>query len=175
MNIVMLKLKGLIAAVIVMLLCCSIVSCKQNDNATKEKVSDEVILKDYGPEPIVLDIENYTNTNDNFRTALWTGTYLQLTLMSIPVGGEIGLELHTDTDQFIRIEEGNAKILMGDAKESLTFEKVAESDFVIIIPAGKWHNIINIGDKPLKVYSIYSPVEHPHGTTHITAEDDNHE
>ena len=134
----------------------------------------EVILKDYGAEPTVLNIDAYTMSNDNFRTALWTGTKLQLTLMSIPVGCDIGLEQHPDTDQFLRIEDGQAQVLMGDTEDALTFVQTAEKDFAIIIPAGKWHNIINTGDKPLKLYSIYSPVEHPHGTIHQTQEDDEH-
>jgi mannose-6-phosphate isomerase-like protein (cupin superfamily) len=91
--------------------------------------------------------------------------------MSIPVGGEVGLEQHTDTDQFLRVEDGQAKVLMGDTEKSLTFVKTAEKDFAIIVPAGKWHNIINTGDKPLKLYSIYAPVEHPHGTVHKTFEE----
>lgn len=76
-------------------------------------------LKDYGAEPAVLDIEAYTLGNENFRTVLWTGTNLQVTLMTIPVGGEVGLELHPDIDQFLRIEEGEAKVMMGDSKEDL--------------------------------------------------------
>jgi Fe-Mn family superoxide dismutase len=110
-------------------------------------------------------------TNSNFRMALWTGTLLQLTLMSIPAGGEVGLEQHTHTDQFLRIEDGQAKVLMGDAKEALTFVETAGKDFAIVIPAGKWHNIINTGKKPVKLYSIYAPVQHPHGTVHKTFEE----
>jgi len=132
------------------------------------KASPDVTLKDYGAEPTVLDIEAYTMSNSNFRTALWTGTKLQVTLMTIPVGGDVGLEQHPDTDQFLRIEDGVANVVMGDTKESLTFTQTAEKDHAILVPAGKWHNITNTGDKPLKLYSIYSPVEHPHGTVHQT-------
>ena len=132
------------------------------------KVSSDVTLKDYGAEPTVLNIEDYTMSNSNFRTALWTGAKLQVTLMTIPVGSDVGLEKHSDTDQFLRIEDGKAKVVMGDTEESLTFTKTVEKDFAIFVPAGKWHNIINTGDKPLKLYSIYSPVEHPHGTVHKT-------
>ena len=150
----------------------STVSCNRNPQSEHVTEHDaEVTLKDYGAEPTVLDIDAYTISNDNFRTALWTGTKLQVTLMSISIGGEVGLEQHSDTDQFLRIEDGEAKVLMGDDEESLTFIKTAEKDFAIIVPAGKWHNIINIGDKPLKLYSIYSPVEHPHGTVHKTFEE----
>jgi len=140
---------------------------------TKQKANEkaEVVLKDYGAEPTVLDIDAYAMANEDFRTALWTGTLLQVTLMSIPVGGEVGLEQHNETDQFLRIEDGQAEVLMGDTKEALTFNKTAEKDFAIIIPAGKWHNIINTGDKPLKLYSIYAPVQHPHSTVHKTFEE----
>ena len=143
----------------------------QNMNNTNNDTSENVVLKDYGAEPTVLDIDAYTMANDNFRTALWTGTYFQVTLMSISVGGEIGLEQHIDTDQFLRIEDGEAKVMMGDTEDELTFIQMAEKDFAIIIPAGKWHNLINTGDKPLKLYSIYAPVEHPFGTIHKTFEE----
>ena len=132
------------------------------------KTSPEVTLKDYGAEPTVLNIDAYTMSNSNFRTALWTDSKLQITLMTIPVGGDVGLEQHPDTDQFLRIEDGQAKVMMGNTENSLTFVKTAEKDFAIIVPAGKWHNIINTGNKPLKLYSIYSPAEHPHGTVHKT-------
>ena len=154
----------------------SSMSCNRNSQSSccaqhGAESKDDVVLKDYGAEPTVLDIDAYTVSNDNFRTALWTGTFLQVTVMSISVGGEVGLEQHHDTDQFLRIEEGEAKVVMGDSEESLTFVKSAEKDFAIFVPAGKWHNIINTGDKPLKLYSIYSPVEHPHGTVHKTFEE----
>ena len=142
----------------------SMISCNRT-------TSTEVTLKDFGAEPTVLNIEAYTLSNSNFRTALWTGTYLQATLMTIPVGGDIGLEVHPDVDQFLRIEEGTAKVVMGDTEQSLIFTQTAGKDFAIFVPAGKWHNITNTGDKPLKLYSIYSPVEHPHGTVHRTQEE----
>ena len=125
-------------------------------------------LADYGPKPFVVDIEEATKQNNNFRTTLWTGDHLQLTLMSIGVGQDIGLEVHSDHDQFIRIEDGKGLVKMGEKKDNLSFEKKVEDDYVILVPAGKWHNLINIGDKPLKIYSIYAPSEHPHGTVHKT-------
>jgi len=150
----------------------STLSCNQNlpNNSAMEQHTD-VILQDYGAEPTVLDIDAHTMFNDNFRVALWTGTQFQVTLMSIPVGCDIGLEQHPDTDQFLRIEDGQAMVMMGDSEESLTFIQTAEKDFAIIVPAGKWHNIFNTGDRPLKLYSIYSPVEHPFGTVHKTYEE----
>jgi Fe-Mn family superoxide dismutase len=148
----------------ILLLGWSAMSCNQTPKT-------DVTLKDYGSEPTVLNIDAYTTTNSNFRTVLWTGTNLQTTLMSIPVGGDVGLELHATVDQFLRIEDGTAQVLMGDTETSLTFVKTAEKDFAIFVPAGKWHNIINTGNKPLKLYSIYSPVQHPHGAIHKTQEE----
>ncbi|HOM01574.1 MAG TPA: cupin domain-containing protein [Acetivibrio sp.] len=128
-------------------------------------------LKDYGPEPFVINIEEAAKQNDNFRTALWTGNHLQLTLMSINVGEDIGLEMHPDVDQFLRIEEGRGIVKMGDSKNNLNFQRKVYEDYIIIIPAGKWHNLINTGDKPIKLYSIYAPPNHPHGTVHPTKKD----
>jgi len=132
---------------------------------------EELELKDYGPEPFVIDINKATIQNDNFRTALWTGEHLQLTLMSIPVGGEIGLEIHPDLDQFIRIEEGEGIVRMGDSKNNLDFEERVYDDFIFIIPANTWHNLVNTGDIPIKLYSIYAPPQHPFGTVHETKAD----
>lgn len=123
----------------------------------------DVELRDYGAEPTVLNIDSYTLTNENFRTTLWTGGNLQLTVMAIPVGGEVGLEQHHGIDQFLRIEQGKARVLMGDSRDRLDFVREASADFAILVPAGKWHNILNTGQEPLKLYSVYAPAEHPHG------------
>lgn len=125
---------------------------------------------DYGQQPFVVNIEDATKQNNTFRTALWTGKNLQLTLMSIGVGEDIGLEIHPDHDQFIRIEEGQGLVQMGDSKDRLDFQQNAFEDYAIFVPAGKWHNLTNIGNKPLKLYSIYAPPEHPFGTVHETKE-----
>ena len=146
-------------------------SCNQKQVIHEEKSKTDVVLMDYGAEPTVLDIDDYSLTNDNFRTVLWTGTKFQITLMSIPVGGEIGLEQHADTDQFLRIEDGEGKVMMGNTEDLLNFVQSVEKDFTIIIPAGKWHNLINTGNKPLKLYSIYSQIEHLHGAVHKTFEE----
>ncbi len=130
-----------------------------------------VPLYDHGPNPYIVNINEATKQNTNFRTALWTGEYLQLTLMSINPREDVGLELHPDVDQFIRIEEGQGLTLMGDSPDNLYFERRVYDDDVILIPAGKWHNLINIGCTPLKLYSIYAPPEHPHGTIHKTKEE----
>ena len=128
-------------------------------------------IRDYGAEPFVFNIEHATNMNEKFRIALWTGQHMQLTLMSIPVGGEIGAEMHSDVDQFIRIENGNAKVYIGSARNELYERALADGNDAIIIPAGTWHNIVNIGNRPLKLYSLYAPPNHPFGTVHTTKED----
>ncbi|WP_084403192.1 cupin domain-containing protein [Schaalia suimastitidis] len=123
---------------------------------------------DHGPKPYVVDIEKVTLDNTNYRTTVWTGTNLQLTVMCIQPGHDIGLEIHQDHDQFLRIESGRGLVQMGPAQDQLTFEMEAEDDDAIFIPAGSWHNVTAIGEEPLKVYSIYAPPEHPHGTVHAT-------
>lgn len=125
-------------------------------------------LQDYGPKPFVVNINQATKYNHNYRTALWTGKYFQVTLMSIKVGEDIGLEIHPTTDQFIRIEQGQGLVQMGDSKDCLDYQVMACDDSAIMIPAGKWHNITNTGNCPLKVYVIYAPPEHPFGTVHET-------
>lgn len=141
--------------------------CRQTPRTTETlPAAAAVVLQDYGTEPTVLNIESYTLGNENFRTVLWTGNNLQVTLMTIPVGGDVGLEQHMGIDQFLRIEEGMAQVMMGDSQDKLDFVRDVEDDYAIFVPAGKWHNIVNKGDKPLKLYSIYAPAEHPprHGT-----------
>lgn len=128
----------------------------------------EATTRDQGPEPYVVDIEEATLANETFRTTLWTGEHLQLTVMSIPVGGEVGLERHDDLDQFLRIESGMARVQMGPARDDLPFDRPVEDDWVILVPAGSWHNVTNIGAEPLKLYSLYAPPEHPKGTVHQT-------
>ena len=131
-------------------------------------------IRDYGGEPFVFNINHATNMNQNFRTTLWTGQYLQLTLMSIPVGGDIGVEMHDDVDQFIRIESGRAKVYMGSCRNNMKEIASVYGNYAILIPAGTWHNIVNIGNRPLKIYSIYAPSQHPFGTVHKTKKDAEH-
>lgn len=145
--------------------------CRQTPAPQEQAGAEPVTLKDYGAEPTVLNIESYTLANENFRTAIWTGSNLQVTLMSIPVGGDVGLEQHMTIDQFLRIEEGEGQVMMGDSEDKLDFVKEVSDDYAIFVPAGKWHNIVNKGDKPLKIYSIYAPAEHPHGTVHKTQQE----
>jgi mannose-6-phosphate isomerase-like protein (cupin superfamily) len=128
----------------------------------------DIAIKDYGSAPLTVNIERVTKMNDTYRTALWTGKDLQVTVMSIGVGDDIGLEVHPTTDQFIRIEEGQGLVQMGDSRDRLDYTANAFEDYAIMIPAGKWHNVTNTGDKPMKVYAIYAPPEHPFGTVHVT-------
>lgn len=122
---------------------------------------------DNGPAPLVTNIEKATIDNSNYRTTLWTGKYSQVTLMSINVDDDIGLEIHEDHDQFLRIEQGAAIVQMGTDKEQLQEWQAKDGD-AVIVPAGTWHNLVSIGDLPLRLYSIYAPVQHPHGTVHVT-------
>lgn len=129
------------------------------------------VLRDYGGQPLIVNIDHLTKLNPHYRTALWTGRDLQVTLMSIPVRGDIGLEIHPDTDQLIRIESGRAQVVMGNSKNNLDYREQVDSDYAIMIPAGTWHNVINIGNTPLKLYSVYAPPHHPFGTVHRTKEE----
>ncbi|MGI5935275.1 MAG: cupin domain-containing protein [Oscillospiraceae bacterium] len=126
---------------------------------------------DYGNDPFVINIEDATLENRYFRTALWTGEHLQLTLMSIRPGEDIGLEIHSDLDQFLRIEQGQGIIMMGKSRDNLEFQRRVRDNYAIIIPAGTWHNLINTGRVPLKLYSIYAPPQHPFGTVQVTKRD----
>ena len=114
------------------------------------------------------NIEDETLRNSNFRTVLFTGEQTQLTVMSIPPGEEIGLEMHDHLDQFLRVESGTAKVTLGPSKDEIAETHELRDDWVVIVPGGGWHNVINTGDDDLKLYSLYSPPEHPDGTVHRT-------
>lgn len=125
---------------------------------------NQMPISDYGPKPFVTNIKQNSMQNSNYRTALWTGCNLQLTLMCIPKGGEVGLEVHTDTDQFIHIESGNGIVFMGDSKDCLNYQRMICDEYAVFVPAGTWHNIVNSGNCSMKIYTIYAPPHHPHGT-----------
>jgi len=116
----------------------------------------------------VADIERATLDNENFRTVLWTGEHSQLTVMRIAAGEDIGLEVHPDHDQFIRIEEGKGRAELGPSEDEVAETHDVEADWAIVVPAGTWHNVVNTGDGDLKLYSLYSPPEHPPNTMHRT-------
>lgn len=132
----------------------------------RNKIAFNII--DYGPEPFVVNIDEATKRNTNYRTALWTGNHLQLTLMSIPAGGDIGLEMHPNVDQFLRIEEGYGFVEMGSDRDKLNYQRNVDNSYAVFVPAGTWHNITNAGSTPLKLYSIYAPPNHPHGIVEAT-------
>ena len=119
----------------------------------------------------VADVEKATLENTNFRTVLFTGEHTQLTVMSIEPGGEIGWEAHHDIDQFLRVEQGTGRAEFGSTEDKVEETHDVEDDWAIIIPAGVWHNVVNTGGEALKLYSLYSPPEHPDGTVHVTKAD----
>lgn len=128
-------------------------------------------VADVGPRPTSFDMETATTDNTNYRTVAWSGTYLQVTLMTIPVGESIGLEMHHDTDQFLRLEAGRGKAQMGPEKDELTIEHDVSDGWCVLVPAGTWHNITNMGDQPMQLYAIYAPVHHAAGKMQQTAHD----
>ncbi|MGN7942981.1 cupin domain-containing protein [Virgibacillus sp. 6R] len=144
---------------------------KRSGFLQSSKGRGRIELKDYGPEPFVVNINEAAKQNNTYRNALWTGNHLQVTLMSLNVGEDIGLEMHHNVDQFLRIEQGQGIVQMGKRKDNLNFERKVYDDSAIMIPAGTWHNLTNTGNLPLKLYSIYAPPQHPHGTVHVTKVD----
>ncbi|WP_322919190.1 cupin domain-containing protein [Nocardioides renjunii] len=128
-------------------------------------------IADIGPQPQSFDLEKATLANDNYRAVAWSGTYLQVTLMSIPPGDDIGLESHPETDQFLRVDGGRGRVQMGSAEDQLDFDQVVEDGWAIMVPAGTWHNVTNTGDEPLRLYAVYAPVHHAANAVQATAED----
>lgn len=124
-----------------------------------------------GKKPYVVDIKRLAECNNAFRVALWTGNNLQTTLMSINPRDDIGVEMHDDTDQYIMVAYGRAKVFFGDSKDKLKFISDVGSNDAIYIPAGTWHNIVNTGGRPLKLISVYAPPKHPYGTNQPTKKD----
>lgn len=116
----------------------------------------------------VANIEGETRGNTTFRTALWTGKHSQLTVMSLRPGENIGLEVHPEVDQFLRLEQGTARVDVGPARDELSESYDVGEDWAFIVPAGTWHNVTNAGDTELKLYTIYSPPNHPPHTVHKT-------
>jgi mannose-6-phosphate isomerase-like protein (cupin superfamily) len=117
------------------------------------------------------DIEEATLENTNFRTVLFTGSNIQLTVMRLGPGEEIGVEMHDHLDQFLRIEQGRARVTFGPSAGQVDEEHELEDDWAVVVPGGTWHNVINTGDGELKLYSMYAPPEHPPETVHRTKEE----
>lgn len=126
-------------------------------------------VKDIGPQPQAFDLEAATRENTNYRSVAWSGRYLQVTLMSIPVGADIGLEMHPETDQFLRLDAGRGRVQMGPARDQLSFDAEVSDGWCILIPAGTWHNVTNTGDVPMQVYAVYAPAHHKPGKVQPTA------
>lgn len=138
--------------------------------SNQQRNSQATIQMDQGPYPYIIDINKVAKHNNNYRTTLWTGTHLQLTVMSIDVNEDIGVERHPSIDQCICIVQGSGLVQMGNAKNALPLQQPVFSDSAILIPAGTWHNVINTGKIPLKLFTLYAPVNHPKGTVHETKE-----
>jgi mannose-6-phosphate isomerase-like protein (cupin superfamily) len=130
-----------------------------------------VSIKDIGPEPQSFDLESAVVENTDYRAVAWSGKFLQLTLMSIPPGDDIGLEAHPGTDQFLRLDAGRGRVQMGPREDQLDFEQEVEDGWAIFVPAGTWHNVTNIGDEPMRLYAVYAPVHHAPGKVQATAAD----
>ena len=114
------------------------------------------------------NIEAETLNNETFRTVLFTGDHQQLTVMTLRPGEEIGREAHDTIDQFIRVEQGNARVEFGPSADVIAETHEISDDWAVIIPAGTWHNVVNTGEGDLKLYSLYAPPEHAEGTVHQT-------
>ena len=118
-----------------------------------------------------INIEDKTLQNHNFREVLYTGPHSQLVVMTLQAGEEIGMETHADRDQFIRVESGQGEAILNGERHAL------EDGVAVVIPAGTEHNVVNTSrSEPLRLYTVYSPAEHPDGTVHRTkAEADEYE
>jgi len=112
------------------------------------------------------DIEEKTENNTNFRQVLFTGKYAQLVVMNLKPSEEIGMEVHPNVDQFFRFEKGEGKVIINSE------EHMVSDGFAVVVPAGAEHNVINTSTtEELKLYTIYSPPNHPDGTIHKTKEE----
>ena len=118
-----------------------------------------------------INVPEAARKNTDFRRAVWTGRYMQMTLMSIPVRGDVGAEMHPDVDQLLRVEAGQGLVRTGGCRHELTTAQTLQTGDVVFVPAGTWHNVENRGNCPLKLSSVYAPPQHPHGTMHRTKAD----
>ena len=131
--------------------------------------------RDHGGEAFCAPLACAARRNQNFRQAYWTGRHLQVTLMSLRVHEDIGAEQHPDTDQLIRVESGQALVFLGDCRDSLKPHCRLNAGEAVLVPGGTWHNVRNIGCRPLKLTSVYAPPQHPKGTVHPTKADAQHD
>ena len=127
--------------------------------------------EDKGGRSVLLPLRKEVCCNENFRKAVWTGEYAQITVMTIPPKGEIGLEIHENLDQIFYVENGIASVYMGKMKQCVQYVGKASSGCAVVIAADTWHNIVNEHAVPLKMFSVYAPKKHPFGTVHRTKKD----
>lgn len=119
----------------------------------------------------VVWLRKATIYNDYFRREMWTGEHMQITVMSIPVGGEVGKEMHDDLDQLLVVEQGAGSVFMGETESATRFVGEVTEGAGVLVPAGTYHNVVNDGMIPLKLFSIYAPPKHPVGTLQRTKAD----
>lgn len=129
------------------------------------------MIEDVGPKPSSFDLETATRENEHYRAVAWSGKYLQVTLMSIPVGESIGLEAQELVGLGVRLDAGRGRVMMGPSKDELTFEQDVTDGWCALIPAGTWHDVVNTGDEPMRLYAVYAPVHHAAGKVQPTAAD----
>ncbi len=135
---------------------------------------NEVALLDYGGGPALINVREAAKKNTAFRRALWTGEHLQLTVMCIPVGEDIGTEMHASLDQCLRVEEGTALVRSGSCRSAIKDDMRIGEGTAFFIPAGTYHNVINVGRVPLRLSSFYAPPNHARGTVHADREEARH-
>ena len=145
---------------------------ENNDKSYCHKC-DNKCKNEHGGDVYSFNVGKAAYRNQNFRESVWTGKYLQMTLMSIHTGQDIGIEIHKDTDQYIRVEYGYALAVTGSNPECLDNKIKIHAGEAIFIPAGTYHNIINIGRCALKLSSVYAPPHHPKCTVQKN-KSDNH-
>ncbi|WP_462280089.1 cupin domain-containing protein [Salinivirga cyanobacteriivorans] len=141
---------------------------KQEEVKTDKTSTKSVTPPNANVSPMILNIAEATKNNQAYRHVRWTGNNLQMVLMTLKPGEIIDLEMHNHIDQFIRIEEGEAHILAGKTKNDFTIDKEVSDGWAVLIPGGYWHKVENIGERNLKIYTLYSPPEHPKETYHKT-------
>ena len=137
------------------------------DNQSAPKCTSGA-MRDRGNEPIVFDIRKEAYMTPDFRTAIWTGGNLQLVVMTVPVGGEIGIERHEGIDQLIGVISGAGEVVFGNRENFFAPPLPIDAHSVILIPSGTYHNVKNVGMTPLKLYSVYAPKAHKFGTVDKT-------
>jgi mannose-6-phosphate isomerase-like protein (cupin superfamily) len=128
-------------------------------------------MRDRGNEPIVFDIRREAFMTPDYRTALWTGGNLQLTVMTIPAGEETGVEMHEGVDQLIGVISGAGEVSFGNRANYFAPAVPLDTHSVVLVPSGTYHNIKNAGRTPLKLYSVYAPRVHKFGTVDKTNEE----